>query len=1489
MKIVSIGLAVCHFMLPAAALADAFWDGGGGASLWSEAANWSDDTLPSSGNGWIGNGQTRKMPEVNAGTASVQSTLYVGHNRYAWAGPGGLTVSGGTLQVGGQGLAIGVDFRNGAVTQTGGQITLANEMALGHETNFGSYRISGGALDAGAHLLLSDAGTSSGLFEVNGSGATGITASYQLRFRNGTGELKYVLDAGGVTPIAAARLILGTGAGRILTVDARAYTGPEADIVLVDYSATGYWDGNPFSSVNLSANATNVSFGGVLSNKLTVHVVPVPGYTAWAGLNNATGGPAGDPDHDGLPNAIEYIMGSSPTSEVIEAGRLLTPSSGDVDGTDYLFCTFTRKLSSKTSDTAVHIQVGDSPDHWTESYAVGNDAVSAVPEVTFSNAGPGLETVTLKIAKGDASRKFARLQVTVATPYHPASFAMFPYAAGASAIHMMATTGADFGGPVEYYFAEISGNPGGTDSGWQTSPSYTDTGLNPSTQYTYTVTMRDHLGNTGTASLAISATTEAGGAIARVWNQRVDPKTHPGALARKIMPVTWEDQGGLVLLPVATGLNLTADYNGVNMPAYRGYLDYWTSGPLNSTNAPFGFESQLYSPSFFSFTTNYDQVVDEWVNRDSYIAGCYGPGGWTYDGFFSLPNPDFPGGIPDAVHSYTITRLGGRFGGWEYGENDAGYCYSPMPEEPPTREMGHDLLLGFNHRWSEKLHNYMVAMQNTTWGPYMADTSYFRKIGVQTPNQMYNINMWAGLLRGASRQHGVLWWPNIDSYWGLNGGQRNWGVPGGDKTGNSVSLIRRATYMYFMYGAAAIQPAAPHHIPANVAGTSTDILSPFGEIAVEIRNFMRAHPYPALGTPHLPVALVWDYYAGWLPPRTGSGLPYMVWGKSSYEKGDHQIDMLFRSLFPHYEDAAYFLDERGFLTETPCGDIFDVLLSNTPRYVLNQYDVAVVIGRTKIEGQLQTTLQDFINRGGSVVTTAAQLTSGSAGMFGVQLAGSTSIETVVNWTAGGSVTESNFKLHHLNCLPGASVVAQTPAGDPVVVKYRTAAGGELLVFAADYGLSEWSGSVTDAGANQPLFSPYQMLNHVQAYLGPWLKKWNLIDVAGPPIQYLTSVTQDTNRVIVTLCNNVETNWSGSISLIGASIASCEDLITGQSFGSGTSVPVSVGGDSLVILEVSSATPVVEPKSATPTPAPTAQELALKGDQAFEKWDKFTPQGMLAMIRPAALGPAQGGEPSGALYVNSWLYDGLDPDTWLPAVKSLGLDGVEIRAAQLYRDDMAALWSKLGSHGLRVGAVHAGADMPPFSFGSIASDLHSDREPTLQWLELTMELMQDAGIKRLILYPGYKVYGSGSPYTSSQTLASLSRLKTKAQSCGVTIMVETAYGQETYLQTANLQGLISSVDSPWVKVGMNTANTWLAEGSFSTPLANTLDYVHLSSFKPLTNGWKRSNYAPLTDGEIPVGTLNGILADRRSTGRATCIYMLSPDNPLGALADFLNRK
>ncbi len=110
-----------------------------------------------------------------------------------------------------------------------------------------------------------------------------------------------------------------------------------------------------------------------------------------------------------------------------------------------------------------------------------------------------------------------------ATAPNPSPMTWFtaPAAASSSSITMTATTASDTSG-VEYYFDETTGNPGGTDSGWQNSPTYADTGLNPSTTYTYTVTARDKSAaqNATSASAPASALTSAA-SLSTVWNLQI--------------------------------------------------------------------------------------------------------------------------------------------------------------------------------------------------------------------------------------------------------------------------------------------------------------------------------------------------------------------------------------------------------------------------------------------------------------------------------------------------------------------------------------------------------------------------------------------------------------------------------------------------------------------------------------------------------------------------------------------------------------------------------------------------------------------------------------------------------------------------------------------------------------------------------------------------------------------------------------------------------
>jgi len=97
----------------------------------------------------------------------------------------------------------------------------------------------------------------------------------------------------------------------------------------------------------------------------------------------------------------------------------------------------------------------------------------------------------------------------------PASFETVPKAYSNAAIAMKATAGAvafGYTGTVEYMFTETTGNPGATSSAWQTSRSYTDTGLQAGTQYSYTVSLR--AGSlTATTSVASSATTLAAATV----------------------------------------------------------------------------------------------------------------------------------------------------------------------------------------------------------------------------------------------------------------------------------------------------------------------------------------------------------------------------------------------------------------------------------------------------------------------------------------------------------------------------------------------------------------------------------------------------------------------------------------------------------------------------------------------------------------------------------------------------------------------------------------------------------------------------------------------------------------------------------------------------------------------------------------------------------------------------------------------------------------
>ena len=107
---------------------------------------------------------------------------------------------------------------------------------------------------------------------------------------------------------------------------------------------------------------------------------------------------------------------------------------------------------------------------------------------------------------------------------NPMTFATAPAAANAITINMTATTAVDANYPVEYLFEETTNNPGGTDSGWQSSPVFSDPGLKPGTTYSYRVKARDKEAapnETGWSTL-LSAVTPAVPAGTIAWSTPSD-------------------------------------------------------------------------------------------------------------------------------------------------------------------------------------------------------------------------------------------------------------------------------------------------------------------------------------------------------------------------------------------------------------------------------------------------------------------------------------------------------------------------------------------------------------------------------------------------------------------------------------------------------------------------------------------------------------------------------------------------------------------------------------------------------------------------------------------------------------------------------------------------------------------------------------------------------------------------------------------------------
>ena len=121
---------------------------------------------------------------------------------------------------------------------------------------------------------------------------------------------------------------------------------------------------------------------------------------AWPGLPDKS--PNGDPDNDGVPNLLEYVLqGGDPSAP--SPGIL--PEAGASE-TNFIF-TFHRRNAS-TVDTTQVFQYGNDLTHWTDVPLLSGGIVSIAPNTPSA----GIDEIVITVPKGDDNKLFGRLKAT---------------------------------------------------------------------------------------------------------------------------------------------------------------------------------------------------------------------------------------------------------------------------------------------------------------------------------------------------------------------------------------------------------------------------------------------------------------------------------------------------------------------------------------------------------------------------------------------------------------------------------------------------------------------------------------------------------------------------------------------------------------------------------------------------------------------------------------------------------------------------------------------------------------------------------------------------------------------------------------------------------------------------------------------------------------------------------------------------------------------
>ena len=588
----------------------------------------------------------------------------------------------------------------------------------------------------------------------------------------------------------------------------------------------------------------------------------------------------------------------------------------------------------------------------------------------------------------------------------------------------------------------------------------------------------------------------------RVYSHLLDPSVYPDFTRRPLRVPTWKTFKHTTQF---TALRAFTQKDGL-LVNFREDLDLYEKYNLG----------RMIWPVFHTvFARNFSELVAEIKIRDLYLFDIWGhvPGSGL-EGMWSHVMP------PAGMVEYLRQELGERFLGFDNGEQDGRYISGYACQQCPSSADRFKQYLNFQRhfeRMCDDLGNQMTTLVSLCFGHYFLKEGNHHLIGAETGQALPNSQVYYAFIRGAGRQYGIHWFGNASVFnrWGYKSYESEGenGVKWGATHGTSLNLLRRLLYTHYLYNAVAIGFEQTWLLGDNTEkrllgqpvpmenDRSLAKLSPVGEVQASANDFVARNGQP--GVMLAPVAMLLDYFAGWAMPRhLYTGNVYQVWGGMPYDPGDYLTHGVLSLLYPGYEDASYFRDERGFLAPTPYGDMTDVLLSDAPEFVLNQYNLVIAAGRLATDDELQDKLRSFVQRGGHLVITAHN----ARGLFPSWRIGQPETQppgAVVLWTDGTTTTETGETAFCPVALPtGSEVLAR--CNDLAAVARVPLGQGRITLLLTPLGLNEkpdLAGPVPNK-EEMALSCPFNLLSHVRRVLHEALTEQQLFSV-GQGLSFIT--------------------------------------------------------------------------------------------------------------------------------------------------------------------------------------------------------------------------------------------------------------------------------------------------------------------------------------------------------------------------------------------------